>query len=85
MTDTDDTAGAGWSASGSPTGSDATGDGATLRARIVGGEADEPRDWPPLAVDSEFADSRDDYYDRLHEASVTATREAVRERERADD
>lgn len=71
MTDTDDNAG--WFA----------GDEAALRARIVDGEADAPRDWPGLAVESGFADSRDDYYDRLHEASVAATREAVRERERA--
>ncbi|ACM56638.1 NOP5/NOP56 family protein [Halorubrum lacusprofundi] len=73
MTDTDDNAG--WFA----------GDESALRARIVDGEADEPRDWPGLAVESGFADSRDDYYDRLHETSVAATREAVRERERADD
>jgi nucleolar protein 56 len=73
MTDTDDNAG--WFA----------GDEAALRARIVDAEADAPRDWPGLAVESGFADSRDDYYDRLHEASVAATREAVRERERADD
>jgi len=71
MTDTDDNAG--WFA----------GDESALRARIVDGEADEPRDWPGLAVESGFADSRDDYYDRLHETSVAATREAVRERERA--
>lgn len=89
MTDTDDDAetgsGAGWFAGGSPAGAEATGDEGTLRARIADGEADEPRDWPGLAVDSGFADSRDDYYDRLHEASVGATRETVRERERADD
>ena len=85
MTDTDDNAGAGWFAGGSPPGSETTGDEGTLRVRIVDGEADEPDDWPGLAVESGFADSRDDYYDRLHDASVAATREAVRERERADD
>nr|WP_241966772.1 NOP5/NOP56 family protein [Haloplanus aerogenes] len=52
---------------------------------MEGGSADEPRDWPALAVDAGFADDEDDYYDRLHEATVRATREAVRERERADD
>ncbi|EMA62913.1 NOP5/NOP56 family protein [Halorubrum lipolyticum] len=85
MTDTDDNADAGWFAGGSSAGSEATGDDPALRARIAGGEADAPRDWPGLAVESGFADSRDGYYDRLHEASVAATREAVRERERADD
>ncbi|PHQ37803.1 nucleolar [Halorubrum persicum] len=85
MSDTDDDAAEGWFASGSPAGTEAAGGDGALRARIAAGEADEPRDWPGLAVDSGFAESRDDYYDRLHEASVTATREAVRERERADD
>jgi len=85
MTDTDDSADAGWFAGGSPAGPEVSGDESALRARIVDGEADGPRDWPALAVDAGFADSRDDYYDRLNEASVAATREAVRERERADD
>ncbi|KKF40037.1 hypothetical protein FK85_23485, partial [Halorubrum saccharovorum] len=83
MTDTDDSADAGWFAGGSAADSKATGDGPALRARIVDGEADEPRDWPELAVESGFAGSRDDYYDRLHGASVAATRAADRERERA--
>lgn len=55
------------------------------RAAIESGSADEPRDWPALAVDAGFAADEDDYYDRLHEATVSATREAVRERERAAD
>jgi len=83
MTDTDDSAG--WFAGGTSAGAEAAGDESALRARIADGEADAPRDWPHLAVESGFADSRADYYDRLHEASVAATREAVRERERADD
>jgi nucleolar protein 56 len=53
--------------------------------RIAAGEAATPRDWPRLAVDSGFAESASAYYDRLHEATTRATREAVRERERADD
>lgn len=85
MTDIDDNADRGWFAGGSPAGSGATGDEGSLRARIADGEADAPRDWPGLAVEAGFVDLRDDYYDRLHEASVAATREAVHERERADD
>ena len=83
MTDTD--AGAGWfaaRAADEAAGSDAA---EAARDRIANGEADEPRDWPALAVDSGFAESTDDYYDRLHEATVAATRATVRERERADD
>jgi nucleolar protein 56 len=53
--------------------------------RIRSGGTDEPRDWPALAVESGFAADADDYYGRLHEASVAAAREQVRERERADD
>ncbi|RLM71025.1 hypothetical protein DVK05_03265 [Halorubrum sp. Atlit-8R] len=78
MTDTD--ADAGWFSR-----SDAGDAGDAARDRLANGEADRPRDWPALAVESGFADSTDDYYDRLHEASVAVTREAVRERERADD
>ncbi|TKX59953.1 NOP58 family protein [Halorubrum sp. SS7] len=78
MTDTD--ADAGWFSR-----SDAGDAADAARDRLANGEADRPRDWPALAVESGFADSPDDYYDRLHEASVAATREAVRERERADD
>lgn len=49
------------------------------------GRANAPEDWPALAVESGFADTREGYYGRLHDASVAATREEVRERERADD
>ncbi|WP_435073472.1 NOP5/NOP56 family protein [Halorubrum sp. HHNYT27] len=76
MTDTD--ADAGWFAG-------STADEAAARDRIATGKADRPRDWPTLAVEYGFADSTDDYYDRLHEATVAATRASVRERERADD
>ncbi|ESP89486.1 NOP5/NOP56 family protein, partial [Candidatus Halobonum tyrrellensis] len=47
--------------------------------------ADDPADWPARAVDTGFADDEADYYDALREATVGAVREAVRERERADD
>jgi len=49
------------------------------------GHADEPRDWPTLAVESAFASDEDEYYDALREATTAATRAAVTERERADD
>jgi nucleolar protein 56 len=54
-------------------------------AAVADGEREEPRDWPALAVESGYADSEDEYYDRLREATLRATTEAVRERERADD
>jgi nucleolar protein 56 len=55
------------------------------REAIEGGSADEPRAWPALAVESGFAADEDEYYEHLHEATVYATREAVREAEIADD
>jgi len=61
------------------------GDPTAVRDAIEQGRTEEPADWPALAVDTGFADDETDYYDRLHEATVRATREAVRERERADD
>jgi len=61
------------------------GDPDAARDAIEDGRADAPADWPGLAVDAGFADDEDDYYDTLHDAVVHATREAVRERERADD
>jgi len=83
MTDTD--ADAGWFA-GRSADEAAGGDAAdAARSRIANGEAGRPRDWPALAVGAGFAESTDDYYDRLREATVAATRATVRERERADD
>jgi nucleolar protein 56 len=58
--------------------------GAGARA-VREGSAAEPRDWPALAEESGFVDDEADYYAALHEAAVTATRDAVRERERAED
>ncbi|MFB6112516.1 MAG: NOP5/NOP56 family protein [Halodesulfurarchaeum sp.] len=49
------------------------------------GHADEPRDWPAEAVQSDFVPDRSTYYRRLQEAAIRATSEAVRDRERADD
>ncbi|WP_053948494.1 NOP5/NOP56 family protein [Halolamina sediminis] len=75
MTETDDA----WFAGIDP------GDPEAAAAAIREGEADEPRDWPALAVDAGFAADEDEYYDRLHEATVDAAREAARAAERADD
>lgn len=55
------------------------------REAIEGGSADEPREWPTLAVESGFAADEEEYYERLHEATVYATREAVEAAETADD
>jgi hypothetical protein len=76
---TDEQAGSGWFESVPPDELDAA------RDAIENGSADAPDDWPALAVDAGFAADEDDYYDALHAATVHATREAVRERERADD
>ncbi|WP_226006711.1 NOP5/NOP56 family protein [Natrinema salinisoli] len=61
------------------------GDRDAARDAIDQGNANRPADWPAQAVDAGFADDKDDYYDRLHEATMAATRAEVRERERADD
>ena len=61
------------------------GDPAAARDVIEHGSAEEPADWPAQAVEAGFADDEEDYYTLLHDATVNATREAVRERERADD
>ena len=78
---TDDSRGteAGWFAGIAP---DDPASGATA---VREGTADSPRDWPRLAVESGFTADEQEYYDRLREATTAATREAVRERERADD
>jgi nucleolar protein 56 len=52
---------------------------------IEDGSADAPADWPALAVESGFAGSEEEYYEVLREATIDATRRAVRERERAGD
>ncbi|MFD1515559.1 NOP5/NOP56 family protein [Halomarina rubra] len=53
--------------------------------RIRDGETDSPRQWPALAVESGFAADTEAYYDRLREATLAATRAAVREAETAGD
>ena len=53
--------------------------------RIRDGSADAPADWPEIAIDTGFATDEAEYYERLHEATLSATRSAVETRERADD
>ncbi|MFB6170044.1 MAG: NOP5/NOP56 family protein [Haloarculaceae archaeon] len=61
------------------------GDLDAAREAIETGTADDPRDWPALAVESGFATDEEDYYEALHEATVHAARAAASERERAGD
>jgi nucleolar protein 56 len=70
-----------WFADLSP--DDAAGEAA--RSRIRDGSADAPDDWPARAVESGFAESESNYYATLRKATISATREAVAKRERADD
>lgn len=49
------------------------------------GSSGSVREWPALAIEAGFAAEESEYYDQLHEVTVTAAREAVREREGADD
>ena len=70
---------AGWFAGLDP------GDEAAAATAIREGRADEPAAWPDLAIDAGFAPDRETYYERLRAAAIEATREAVADRERADD
>jgi nucleolar protein 56 len=62
-----------------------TDDEAAAAERIASGRAETPDDWPATAVEADFAADTDEYYDRLHAATMTATAAAVTERERSDD
>ncbi len=52
---------------------------------IRDGEAPEPQDWPTVAVDAGTVQDESAYYEWLHEVTLTAGRQVVSERERADD
>jgi len=54
-------------------------------AAIRDGSAAAAEEWPTLAVESGFADDEAEYYRSLKEATVRATRSAVREAETAGD
>lgn len=56
-----------------------------LAARVRDGGADEPADWPAIAVESGLVDDADAYYDLLHEVTVQAARQGAAEAEAADD
>ena len=79
MTDDTDAAAGAWFADVDP------GDVEAAAAAVREGGADAPAEWPTLAVEAGFADSEDDYYETLHEATVAATRAAVTEAETAGD
>lgn len=55
------------------------------QARITDGTAEEPADWPQIAVDTGYAEDAEAYYDALHSITTAAANAAVQERERADD
>jgi nucleolar protein 56 len=55
------------------------------RKSIENGSTETPKDWPTKAVEAGFAEDKEEYYKKLHEATNYATCEAVKERERADD
>jgi nucleolar protein 56 len=79
MTESGDTADRGWFVGLDPDDVEAASEA------IANGQAGEPRDWPTLAVETGFAESEGEYYERLHEAAIRATRTQVRATERADD
>ncbi len=51
---------------------------------IRDGAAERPAAWPDRAVERDFADSSDDYYAKLHDATIAATQQAVTELEASD-
>ena len=55
------------------------------RDAIETGSAESPADWPARAVETGFADTDEEYYAALREATIAAAGEAAAERERADD
>ncbi|EMA52693.1 MULTISPECIES: NOP5/NOP56 family protein [Halococcus] len=61
------------------------GDPDGARDAIETGSAEEAADWPARAVEAGFADTEEEYYAALREATITAAGEAAAERERADD
>jgi nucleolar protein 56 len=61
------------------------GESGAAATRIREGSAESPADWPALAVDAGFAADREEYYDRLRDATLEAGRAVVAEREGAVD
>lgn len=56
-----------------------------LAAHVTDGTAEEPADWPEIAVEAGVVSDTDAYYELLHEVTMTATREAVEAAQQADD
>jgi nucleolar protein 56 len=54
-------------------------------AAVREGRAEEPREWTRLAVERDAVADESAYYERLHEATLAATREAVEEYGASDD
>jgi nucleolar protein 56 len=69
----------GWFVDGDP---DSVADAA---AAIRDGDCESPQDWPREAVEAGAVADEAAYYERLHEATMRATRESVQQREQADD
>ena len=84
MTEQSDATTAGWFSDLAP-GDRETEHSDSAGEAIIQGSADQPTIWPALAVESGFVDTVNDYYDRLHEATIAATRTQVKALERADD
>jgi len=62
-----------------------SGDLSNATDAIERGSANAPANWPTRAVNAGFADDTDDYYATLQEATIEAARDAVAERQGADD
>ncbi len=75
----DDSGDGGWFAGIAPNETDV---GATT---IQEGSATTPQQWPQRAIEKGFVNNEDEYYEQLREATLTAARQAVEQREQADD
>lgn len=60
-------------------------DPAAVTQAIIDGQADQSGRWPQRAIEAGVVENEDEYYQRLHDATTTATEQAVTRRERADD
>jgi nucleolar protein 56 len=63
----------------------AAGDTEQAVQAIQEGSAETPQDWPAQAVAAGYAAEESAYYDRLHEVTIAAARQAVASREQATD
>ena len=61
------------------------GDSDAAAGAVRDGSAETVEAWPQVAVEAGAFDSAEEYYDRLHGATMAATRAAVREAETAAD